>query len=287
MADGGSADAWKGFDESVSPDENHYDEICFEMVTDKIFLLDIKQLWNICQNEVILGINYHLAKSTQQAIDHDEYDKYFLGQRASYSVENEKRYWLRTPLGIPYLYVFDAYTNNSRMLLNTANSMFSYHDGIGVRPAFYLDESNAIILSGSGTEDDPYVINGKKDGISVLLNGSELSFDQPPIIENDCTLVPFRVIFEALGAEVSWDNETQTATGILNDTIIQLTIGSETAHVNEQSILLDVPPKIINDRTLVPLRFVAESFGFRVEWDEETQIASINTEASPPIQTGL
>ena len=73
---------------------------------------------------------------------------------------------------------------------------------------------------------------------------------------------------EALDAEVSWEEETKKVTGKLNETTIQLTIGNETAYVNTDPITLDVLPKIINNRTMIPLRFIAENFSFKVEWNE-------------------
>ena len=113
--------------------------------------------------------------------------------------------------------------------------------------------------------------------ISVILNGTPIEFDVAPIIENNRTLVPFRGIFEALGAEVNWNNDAKTATGELNNISIQLTIGNQTAYVNKQPILLDVPPKIINGRTLVPIRFIVENFGFSVDWTAETGVIVIST----------
>ena len=105
------------------------------------------------------------------------------------------------------------------------------------------------------------------DAIRVVLDGQMLQFDVPPVIENDRTLVPLRVIFEALGAEgnnpiadVEWNGETQTVTAKRSDTEIKLIIGGE-AYVNGQAVELDVPAKIIEDRTLVPLRFVSEALG--------------------------
>jgi len=114
------------------------------------------------------------------------------------------------------------------------------------------------------------------DEITVTLNGTPIKFDVTPIIENDRILVPFRVIFEALGAEVDWNYETQIAIAELREMTIVLTIGSEIAYVNGQPIELDVSPRIVDNRTLVPLRFVAENFGFDVEWNDVTKTISIN-----------
>ena len=68
--------------------------------------------------------------------------------------------------------------------------------------------------------------------IKVVLNGSEISFDQHPIIENGRTLVPLRAIFEALGAKVSWNDASKTVTSLKESTTVELTIDSNEMKVN-------------------------------------------------------
>lgn len=92
-----------------------------------------------------------------------------------------------------------------------------------------------------------------------------------PFIDNESTLVPLRAIFEALSAAVEWDPLTRTITGRRGSTEIQLTIGSLTAYRNGSALQLETEPRLINDITMVPLRFIAESFGASVEWIPETQ----------------
>ena len=111
--------------------------------------------------------------------------------------------------------------------------------------------------------------------ISVLVNNQAISFDQPPVIENDRTLVPLRAIFEALGAEVLWDGETSTVTATRGDITISLQIGSNQLYKNGEAITIDVPAQIINDRTMVPVRAIAESFNCRVGWDSDTKTVTI------------
>lgn len=115
------------------------------------------------------------------------------------------------------------------------------------------------------------------DGIKVLVDGSYLQFDSQPIIENGTTLVPLRQIFEAIGADVSWDKSTQTVTATRDNEIVKLTVGDTTAYKNGESINISIAPKIINNRTYVPLRFVAESFGANVDWDKYTKVVTINS----------
>ena len=108
---------------------------------------------------------------------------------------------------------------------------------------------------------------GGEPDISVLVNNTPATFDQPPIIEDGRTLVPLRAIFSALGAEVNWDADTRTVTAFKNNTQISLTIDSDKLYVNGAVITLDVPAKIVNDRTLVPVRAVSEGLNCSVAWD--------------------
>jgi len=113
------------------------------------------------------------------------------------------------------------------------------------------------------------------EGIKVQLNGVQLTFDVPPQIINSRTMVPMRKIFEALGATVDWDSTTQTITAMTDDTEITMQINKTEMSVNEKTVTLDAPPQIVDGRTLVPVRAVAESFDATVKWDDKTQTVSI------------
>lgn len=122
----------------------------------------------------------------------------------------------------------------------------------------------------SATPTTPAETPSKSDAApTVYLNGTLLTFqDAEPTIIDGRTLVPMRAIFEAMGAEVSWIQATQTVVGVGKDqTMVVLPIGSTQATVNEKTVTLDVPAQIIHDRTLAPLRFVGESLGASVSWD--------------------
>lgn len=114
------------------------------------------------------------------------------------------------------------------------------------------------------------------DEIRVDLRGKFLEFaDQKPIIENDRVLVPFRVIFEALEAEVFWDGDTRTVTATKGNITITLTIGKNEIVKNGEAVEIDVPAQIINSRTLVPVRVISESFENTVFWDGENKVVEI------------
>lgn len=114
--------------------------------------------------------------------------------------------------------------------------------------------------------------------ISVALNGIPVKFDVAPQMINDRTMVPLRAIFEALGATVEWDNETQTVSAFKNDTVVVATIGSKIMYINDEESIMDVAPVVVRDRTLVPVRFVAEAFNCNVDWDGSTQTVIIKYE---------
>jgi|GEM_PF-2322694 len=103
--------------------------------------------------------------------------------------------------------------------------------------------------------------------IKVIVNDRYIKFDQLPMIESDRVLVPLRAIFEALDVEVDWNEKSQTVSAVKDDTKISLQIENNILYKNGEEIVLDVPAKIVNDRTLVPIRAVSEGLGARVEWD--------------------
>ena len=112
--------------------------------------------------------------------------------------------------------------------------------------------------------------------IQVILNGSRLTFDTSPILVNNTTLVPLRTIFEALGMEIDWDEATQTVTAQKDGITLTLTIGSTEASKNGESIFLLTAPQLsIEGRTLVPIRFIAESLGLNVTWIDATRTVII------------
>lgn len=113
--------------------------------------------------------------------------------------------------------------------------------------------------------------------VKVYLDGNQMFFDVPPVIEDGRAMAPLRAIGEALGAEVGWEGQSQVVTLDMPATNIELKIGDPVAHVNGIAVVLDVPAKIINGRTLVPLRFVSEYFGAGVQWDGGSRVITIAT----------
>jgi hypothetical protein len=114
---------------------------------------------------------------------------------------------------------------------------------------------------------------------TYTLNGVEQTMDVAPYIKGDRTYMPIRYVAYALGIDdnnIVWDQANQTVTLMKGDKVVQMKIGSTALLINGASITMDVAPEISNDRTMLPLRFVAQAFGAPVAWDEATQTVTVN-----------
>lgn len=112
----------------------------------------------------------------------------------------------------------------------------------------------------------------------MTVNGQTFELDTEPILQNDRTLLPLRSVVEGLGGSVAWEEETGTAVFAKGENVIFITIGSKTAFVNTEKHILDTVPIIIDGRTMLPIRFVAENLGFKVEWNESTSEITVTEE---------
>lgn len=113
-------------------------------------------------------------------------------------------------------------------------------------------------------------------GAKVRINGELIDFDdQFPIIEEGRTLIPVRAVAQAFDAKVTWNGDYYRAEIEKDGMQIILPINSEVAYIDGEEHTLDVPAQLINDRTMVPLRFVAEMLGIDVEWDQNTRTVLI------------
>lgn len=114
------------------------------------------------------------------------------------------------------------------------------------------------------------------DPIQVFINGKKVAFDTMPVIQNNRTLVPVRAIFEGLGAEVKWNGATNTVSSTKGSQSLSLVIGSTNAVVDGKNVQLDVPASIMNSRTMVPLRFIGEAYGNKVDYNRVGGVAVID-----------
>ena len=109
----------------------------------------------------------------------------------------------------------------------------------------------------------------------VTLNGQELDFDQPAIILNNQLFIPFRAVFEALGATVEWEQSTYTAVATKDETVVAVSIGDLSITVNGVSIDLDAFPQIRNDRILIHEHDLSKAAGVEITWERENRTATI------------
>lgn len=114
--------------------------------------------------------------------------------------------------------------------------------------------------------------------IPVYINGKLIEFDVPPVIISDRTMVPMRTIFEELGAEVKWEQSDKSIHATKDNTEIWMQIDNPILRIDSKEIILEVSPIIRNDRTLVPVRAVAEAFDAMVEWSNKNRCVIISTE---------
>jgi len=167
--------------------------------------------------------------------------------------------------------------------LGTIESISDFNEGIArVRTRngiYYILAPGSIIAETIQPTITPTPV---ANNINVVVNGNPVIFDQPPINQDGRTLVPLRAIFEALGASIDWNGDTQTVTAVRGDVTVSLTIGSNILNRNSEQITLDVPAQLVNGRTMVPARAVAESFGAEVGWEQSTQTVTINTTGQSP-----
>ena len=148
-----------------------------------------------------------------------------------------------------------------------------------------IEESNNKTENNT-VEDTVEDTEGKEeksaDTITVIVNGEELVADVEPQIVNDRTMLPMRAIFEALGAKVTWAAEHKTIFATAGPRLMVLQIGNDVMSVQKISdnsnevITLDAPPYMYKDRTLVPVRAIAEAMEAKVDWNAETRTVTIS-----------
>lgn len=141
------------------------------------------------------------------------------------------------------------------------------------------EESKLYVIINEDLVSIPININlfPESGDISVILNREEILFDNPPVIKNDRTLVPFRKIFESLGYTVEWNEEYSLVTAKKDGTVMYLQIGNNEITVNNEKVISDVAPEIINSTTYIPIRIISEQSNFDVEWNDIDGSVIINS----------
>ncbi|MGN0164312.1 MAG: carbohydrate-binding domain-containing protein [Candidatus Ornithomonoglobus sp.] len=141
----------------------------------------------------------------------------------------------------------------------------------------------AMLASGTGCvakTNDSVVVS--QEGASIIYDGAPLEFDVAPVNENGTILVPMRAVFEALGAKVKWDAQTQSVSARKSSKTYAMTLGEKTITVSKNNEVTDTTTaneamQLVEDRTMIPLRALGELFGLEVDWNDETKTVTLIT----------
>ncbi|WP_431086399.1 stalk domain-containing protein [Paenibacillus sp. 8b26] len=114
--------------------------------------------------------------------------------------------------------------------------------------------------------------------IKVIINGVTQQYTQAPVVSQNTTLVPLRGVFESLGAQVDWDSKAKKVTASKNEDTLTLNVGSKLAYKNSAPVQLDAATQIQKGQVLVPLRFVSQSLGAKVNWNKTTRTVTISNQ---------
>ena len=272
----------------------NYNTAYSENITDRMFLLDVKQVCKIDNN--LPGYRYQ-SYLTEEAIANSEIEAARGGKEKIGGDLTFYQYWLRSPGNIEecsYNIITSGFAG--LLVLNSAN-----RSDIGVRPAFYLNQDAFYVKSGMGSESVPYIGygNSEKSGtssskdIKIILNGNEINTDKKPVIIDNRTYVPLRAVMEKMGCEVTWDAEIKKAvvekdsvkiTVYANPIFYSSSIVKEDSASEEfgsipKAIEFDGKPyEIIDGSVYVPVRVIAEGLGADVSWNAEENSINIFNE---------
>lgn len=119
------------------------------------------------------------------------------------------------------------------------------------------------------------VIKLKLDDKAAAVDGVPVTLSSAPLLLNGITMVPLRFITDSLGVDLQWNPSMRNITMTSSDQRIELTIDKSTASVNGSTVLLDQPPVVRNQATLVPVRFIAETFDRTVTYDPDAGTVTI------------
>jgi hypothetical protein len=174
------------------------------------------------------------------------------------------------------------YINNSEV--SSIGDIFTYYASLSEGENLFTIK--AVDVAGNETSQTLVIkkVNEKKIVLQIgvttaILGGNTLELEAAPFIEKvgdkGFTLVPLRFISEAFGATVDWNEALKVISISYNSHSIQIQVGSTVAIVDGSIKTLDVAPKIVNGRTFVPIRFISETFGAKVDWDGTTKTITI------------
>lgn len=183
-------------------------------------------------------------------------------------------------ISIMRMYIYGGESNLGKDLLIDNFAVYGGKTFRDVSKEYEAPKASVVASVGKDVEMQYPSLSSLNGGVALMLdrptayaNNAVTKIDTNndrvvPITVNDRTLVPIRFIAESFGADVSWNEDAQTATVKLGDDTIDVTIGASAISVNGNEVAIDAPAEVREDRTLLPLRAVSESLGKNVLWDE-------------------
>lgn len=148
--------------------------------------------------------------------------------------------------------------------------------------SFFLSKANATTKAEDVAENATIILLQVGNPI-LSVNGLERQIDGKntvPVIQNENTMLPVRAVVEAMNGTVNWDGTEQSVVLTHDSDVIKLTIGSNTGYINDKGQALATAPVIINGVTMLPIRFIAESFGYGVVWENQSKTVTIKSSLS-------
>ncbi len=167
---------------------------------------------------------------------------------------------------------FDACTYLEKVVFSPDSKLESISDYL------FTDSHFVTIYAPEGTVARTYAEKHRIHvPLTVNIDGEPLLSDVLPMIVHFRTMIPMRAVFEALDAEVTWDEQTRTATAVKDETKVDVTVGSYIMIIDDKEYPIDSPAFTFEDRIMIPVRAVSEAFGYDVTWDEDTKTVDITS----------
>lgn len=170
----------------------------------------------------------------------------------------------------------EGYQLDELLILDKNGNEVAYKDKGDGKYTFVMPRGEVEIwASFAEIEKEQLILIFTIDEKEYQKNHTELMNDVAPVIRSDRTMLPIRVVAESLGAKVVWSEPNQSVTITMDDKEIVIYVGQPFALVEGNPVELDSPAFIANDRTYLPMRFVAENLGATVTWDGVNQTVTI------------
>lgn len=231
-------------------------------------------------------IKTYIEKKTYSVVYHGGYDKRYGNINIVSTTPYLEKYWYEQINGEKYEIKYE--NNHDRRTSHNIVIGGGYStDGIYFKQTplnkdgFIWIEGNLICERKNEYIGKTWIENEKN--IFVRLNDTLLGFAQPPVTENGRTLISVRFLFEQMGGEVRWEEALQKVIVSLGEHSVEVCVNDKTAIVDGEPTEMDVPARLINEKTMVPLRFITEQLGCQVGWDDTYQMVTV---ISPVLHEG-